>query len=202
MTKFDNRFGEGLGISLAACVRDLIRFTGSEAARATNAPTPFFNFINPGATRNFNSLWSALLEALAILACMNEIEGFREDDKTVKKTLFNLQQFVQRALAPRLMSRLTPEQHAHYDAARKALMREAMSEDTIKADLSEQFLRLLHGDKYDKKASDRIRVMTLNQIELSYDTLRRVASFEVKHAQAQAAARAETTAAKSEETKK
>lgn len=180
MHKFDSRFSESLGLSYAGCVRDLVRFTAGEVANATNAPLPFFRFFNPEATRNFNALWAGMLEAIGILAAMTESEEYRKNEKLVKKTLFHMHQGVEATLTQKLLSQLTPDAFKRYEEVRKQLIKEAIETDAKKADLADSFLRIVHGEKYDK-VSERTKVETLKQVSLSYDVFRRVYYVEVAH---------------------
>ena len=180
MHKFDSRFAESLGLSYAGCIRDLVRFTAGEVANATNAPLPFFRFFNPEATRNFNSLWAAMLEAIGTLSAMTESEEYRQNEKLVKKTLFHMHQGVELTLNEKLLHQLTPDAFTHYEEARKQLIKEALVPDAKKADLADLFLQLLHGNKYEK-ISEKTKVDTLKQVSLAYDVFRRVYYVEVAH---------------------
>lgn len=180
MHKFNSRFAESLGLSYGGCVRDLVRFTSGEVANAVNAPLPFFRFFNPEATRNFNAQWAAMLEAIGMLAAMTESEEYRQNEKFVKKTLFHMHQTVEMTLTEKLLSQLTPEAKQRYEETRKLLVKEALVPEAKKADLSDAFLKVIHGEKYDK-VSERTKVQALKQVSLAYDVFRRVYYVEIAH---------------------
>ena len=168
-----NQFAEDLGYTYGGCIRDLVRFTASEAARVSTAQLPIFDFLNPGPYLLFQALWSALLQAAAIRATLDNCPEYTENEKLVKKTLFQMNYHGEEVMADKIFKRLTDEQNAQYEEAKQRLITKALKADTVKSELADLFLEILHG-KDSPKISERTRTGVLKQVTLASETFRRL----------------------------
>lgn len=168
-----NQFAEDLGYTYGGCIRDLVRFTAREAARVSQAKLPLFDFLNPGPFLMFKALWSALLQATAIRTTLDNCPEYVENEKLLKKTLFQMNYHGEEVMADKIFKQLNDEQSARYEEAKQKLIAKAIKPDTVKSELADLFLELLHG-----KGSDRInektRTAVLKQVTLSSETFRRL----------------------------
>ena len=168
-----NQFAEDLGYTYGGCIRDLVRFTAREAARVSKAKLPIFDFLNPGPYLLFQALWSALLQAAAIRATLDNCPEYTENEKLVKKTLFQMNYHGEEVMADKIFKRLTDEQNAQYEEAKQRLITKALKADTVKSELVDLFLEILHG-KDSPKISERTRTGVLKQVTLASETFRRL----------------------------
>ena len=161
-----NQFAEDLGYTFGGCIRDLVRFTAREAARVSKAKLPLFDFLNPGPFLLFKGMWSALLQACAIRATLDNCPEYLENDKLLKKTLFQMNYHAEEVMAEKVFKRLNTEQMNQYEEAKQKLIAKAIRPDTVKSEL-------LHG-KDSPKINDKTRAAVLKQVTLSSDTFRRL----------------------------
>lgn len=168
-----NQFAEDLGYTYGGCIRDLVRFTAHEAARVSKAKLPLFDFLNPGPYDMFKALWSALLQATAIRTTLDNCPEYRENEKLVKKTLFQMNYHGEEVMADKIFKRLSDEQINRYEDAKQKLIAKAIKPDTVKSELADLFLEFLHGAGSDR-INDKTRAAVLKQITLSSETFRRL----------------------------
>ena len=83
-------------------------------------------------------------------------------------------------MADKIFKQLNDEQSARYEEAKQKLIAKAIKPDTVKSELADLFLELLHG-----KGSDRInektRTAVLKQVTLSSETFRRLIDISKKN---------------------
>lgn len=168
-----NQFAEDLGYTFGGCIRDLVRFTAREAARVSKAKLPLFDFLNPGPFLLFKGMWSALLQACAIRATLDNCPEYLENEKLLKKTLFQMNYHAEEVMAEKVFKRLNTEQMNQYEEAKQKLIAKAIRPDTVKSELSDLFLEILHG-KDSPKINDKTRAAVLKQVTLSSETFRRL----------------------------
>ena len=168
-----NQFAEDLGYTYGGCIRDLVRFTAREAARVSKAKLPLFDFLNPGPFLMFKALWSALLQATAIRATLDNCPEYSENEKLLKKTLFQMNYHGEEVMADKIFKRLSSEQLNRYEEAKQKLIAKAILPDTVKSELSDLFLELLHGSD-PSRINEKTRAGVLKQVTLSADTFRRL----------------------------
>ncbi|MBO7173168.1 MAG: hypothetical protein J6V64_02405 [Burkholderiaceae bacterium] len=165
MTKLDNQTAEDVGLAFAGCLRDQIRFTVNEAARATNVSLPIFAFINPGPVREFKAIWSAFSQGIAIWAILEKDPELRENEKALRKIVHNMQTASEKILAPKVFQHMSNDQWDRYNTAKRDFLRLAQETTTMKYDFADAFLRFYHGEG-SKKINDRVRQNTVRQVEL------------------------------------
>ncbi len=168
-----NQFAEDLGYTYGGCIRDLVRFTAREAARVSKAKLPLFDFLNPGPFLLFQALWSALLQAAAIRATLDNCPEYTENEKLVKKTLFQMNYHGEEVMADKIFKRLNTEQTTQYEDAKQRLISKALKADTVKSELADLFLEIIHG-KDSPKINERTRSAVLKQVTLASETFRRL----------------------------
>lgn len=168
-----NQFAEDLGYTYGGCIRDLIRFTAREASRVSKAKLPLFDFFNESPYLQFRALWSALLQAVAIRTVLDNCPEYQENEKLVKKTLFRMNYHAEEVMADKIFRRLSTEELNEYENKKQQLITLALRPDTVKADLADLFLELLHGKGSDR-INDKTRQGTLKQVTLSAETFRRL----------------------------
>lgn len=168
-----NQFAEDLGYTYGGCIRDLVRFTAREAARVSKAKLPLFDFLNPGPYDMFKALWSALLQATAIRTTLDNCPEYQENEKLVKKTLFQMNYHGEEVMADKIFKRLSDEQINRYEDAKQKLIAKAIKPDTVKSELADLFLEILHGTGSDR-INEKTRAAVLKQITLSSETFRRL----------------------------
>ncbi len=168
-----NQFAEDLGYTYGGCIRDLVRFTAREAARVSKAKLPLFDFLNPGPYDMFNGRWSALLQATAIRTTLDNCPEYQENEKLVKKTLFQMNYHGEEVMADKIFKRLSDEQINRYEDAKQKLIAKAIKPDTVKSELADLFLEILHGAGSDR-INEKTRAAVLKQITLSSETFRRL----------------------------
>lgn len=168
-----NQFAEDLGYTYGGCIRDLVRFTAREAARVSKAKLPIFDFLNPGPFTTFKALWSALLQAVAIRATLDNCPDYLENEKLLKKTLFQMNYHAEAVMADKVFKRLDSDQLNHYEEAKQKLIAKAIKADTVKSELADLFLEILHGNDT-SRINEKTRAGVLKQITLSADTFRRL----------------------------
>ncbi len=164
MTKLDNQTAEDVGLAFGGCLRDQIRFTTNEAARACNITMPFFAFMNPGPVREFKSLWCALSQGIAIWTILENDPELRENEKALRKIIHNMQMYSEQVMAQKVFNDLSNDQRARYNSLKRDFLRMAMETTTMKFDFADTFLTYYHGAG-SKKITDRTRSATVDQVD-------------------------------------
>ena len=76
-------------------------------------------------------------------------------------------------MADKIFKRLSDEQINRYEDAKQKLIAKAIKPDTVKSELADLFLEILHGAGSDR-INDKTRAAVLKQITLSSETFRRL----------------------------
>ena len=76
-------------------------------------------------------------------------------------------------MADKIFKRLSSEQLNRYEEAKQKLIAKAILPDTVKSELSDLFLELLHGSDT-SRINEKTRAGVLKQVTLSADTFRRL----------------------------
>lgn len=165
MTKLDNQTAEDVGVAFGGCLRDQIRFTVNEAARAANVSLPIFAFINPTPAREFKAIWSAFSQGIAIWTILENDPELRENEKALRKIIHNMQTSSEKVMSAKVFAHLTNDQWARYNIAKRDFLRLAQEPTTMKYDFANALLEFYHGAG-SKKINDRTRQATVRQVEL------------------------------------
>lgn len=175
-----NQFAEDLGYTFGGSIRDLVRFTAREAARISKAKLPLFDFLNPGPLIMFKALWSALLQAVAIRVTLDNCPEYLENEKLLKKTLFQMNYHGEEVMADKIFKRLSDDQLNEYEEAKRKLIAKAIKPDTVKGELSDLFLEILHA-KDPSRINEKTRAAVLKHVMLSAETFRRLVEVSKKN---------------------
>ena len=76
-------------------------------------------------------------------------------------------------MADKIFKRLSDEQINRYEDAKQKLIAKAIKPDTVKSELADLFLEILHSAGSDR-INDKTRAAVLKQITLSSETFRRL----------------------------
>ena len=104
----DKIFAENLGYTFGGCVRDLSgSLFNKEVAKAAGVSLCPIPLLGGEEKRRFKAFWAANLQAVAMRTAVENLPSYA-DEKLLKKTLFQMQTFVDQALGRPLFSKLSP----------------------------------------------------------------------------------------------
>lgn len=169
----DKIFAENLGATFAGCVRDL---TGSlfnkEVAKAANVSLCPIPFLGTEAKCRFKAFWAAALQAIAIRIAIENLPAYA-DEKLLKKTLFQMQNFVDQALGRPVFSKMSPEDVERYSTIRSRMTQAALAPGSDKESMARVFLSLVHDIPADSVPDSRINE-TATHIGISMGLFKRL----------------------------
>ena len=105
--------------------------------------------------RRFKAFWAANLQAVAMRTAVENLP-FYADEKLLKKTLFQMQTFVDQALGRPLFSKLSPEDLDRYSTIRSRMTQAALTPGADKESMARTFLALVHGTAPDSVPDSRV----------------------------------------------
>lgn len=181
--KIDSRFAEDLGIAMGGCLRDQLRFTMREAARAADVSLPLFDFMNMSAIREFKACWCAFMQGVALWTCIETEPALLENEKLMRKFPYYMASYAEEVLASKVFAGLTEEQRKRYESAQRKFLRMALDRTIMTHDFANAFLEFWHGDKY-SKISDKTRTATAKQVTLSSGIFKRLFEVSLNHSDA------------------
>ena len=163
--KLDTNFAESLGAALGGCLRDQLRFTTRESARAAGYSLPLFDFLSPARIRSFKLMWIAMMQGLALWTVLQENADIAKNDKVLRKIMFQMQSTAETSLADSVFNGITDAQRKNYQQVLRHFLTLAQDPTSTDTDFAEEIIKVLHGDKADKVAK-RHHNETLRQMKL------------------------------------
>lgn len=163
--KLDTNFAENLGASLGGCLRDQLRFTTRESARAAGYSLPIFDFLSPGRIRTFKLMWTAMMQGLALWTVLQENADIAKNDKILRKVIFQMQTTAENSLADSIFNAITDGQRKNYQQVLRHFITLAQDPSSSDVTFAEEIIKVLHGAKADK-ISKRHHNETLRQMKL------------------------------------
>ena len=152
----DKIFAENLGLSYGGCVRDLANTLFNrevaEAAGIKLCPIPLLGGYEK---RRMRAFWAANLQAIALWITLERMPEFG-DEKLLRKTLFNMQGFVDQALWRPIFSKLKPEDLERYSQLRSHMTRVALQHGADKDTIARAFLAELHQQPLESVPDSRV----------------------------------------------
>lgn len=144
----DKVFAENLGYSFGGCVRDqTIGMLYREAAKSMGVRLCPIPFCGTGSKLQFQSRWSALLQAIAAWAVLNTLPEYTADEKLLRKTVFNMQIYSEQMLVKTLFNKINVDQQKEYAEWRRDFMHIGQQKKSEKEDFSKAFLMHWYGQK-------------------------------------------------------
>ena len=123
----DKIFAENLGYTFGGCVRDLSgSLFNKEVAKAAGVSLCPIPLLGGEEKRRFKAFWAANLQAVAMRTAVENLPSYA-DEKLLKKTLFQMQTFVDQALGRPLFSKLSPEDLDRYSTIRSRMTQAALT---------------------------------------------------------------------------
>ncbi len=153
----DKIFAENLGFTLGGAARDqVIGLFNREIPRDAGAKLNPLPFLGSRAKNRFKALWLGALQAMAVWAVVETLPEYSEE-KLLRKTVFQMQKFVDEEAARTLLAKLSEDEFAEYDRLRRTLTRTAAERKANAADISRTFLEALHGSgRFTAKEADAL----------------------------------------------
>lgn len=140
----DKIFAENLGVTFGGCIRDLSgSLFNKEVAKAAGVSLCPLPLLGGADKRRFKAFWAANLQAVAMRAALENLPAFA-DEKLVKKTLFQMQTFVDQSLGRPIFSKLSADDLDRYSTIRARMTQAAMTPGADKESLARAFLALVH----------------------------------------------------------
>lgn len=152
----DKIFAENLGYTFGGCVRDLSgSLFNKEVAKAAGVSLCPIPLLGGEEKRRFKAFWAANLQAVAMRTAVENLPSYA-DEKLLKKTLFQMQTFVDQALGRPLFSKLSPEDLDRYSTIRSRMTQAALTPGADKESMARTFLALVHGTAPDSVPDSRV----------------------------------------------
>ena len=152
----DKIFAENLGYTFGGCVRDLSgSLFNKEVAKAAGVSLCPIPLLGGEEKRRFKAFWAANLQAVAMRTAVENLPSYA-DEKLLKKTLFQMQTFVDQALGRPLISKLSPEDLDRYSTIRSRMTQAALTPGADKESMARTFLALVHGTAPDSVPDSRV----------------------------------------------
>lgn len=140
----DKIFAENLGFTFGGCVLDLSgSLFNKEVAKAAGVSLCPLPLLGGDEKRRFKAFWAANLQAVAMRTALENLPAFA-DEKLLKKTLFQMQTFVDQSLGRPIFSKLSADDLDRYSTIRARMTQAAMLPGADKESLARVFLALVH----------------------------------------------------------
>lgn len=141
-------FAENLGLTLGGSVREQVTsLFNREVPKAAGVKLNPLPFVGGEEKVRFRVMWAAALQGASVWAITQNIHEFIDDEKLLRKTVYQMQTIVDEAILPKLFSKLTQEDLEHYNALRRRLNNMGTKSLTTKEDFARAFVADIRGFK-------------------------------------------------------
>ncbi len=141
-------FAENLGLTLGGSVREqvtsLFNREVPKAAGVKLNPLPFVGGVEKA---RFRVMWAAALQGASVWAITKNVPEVLEDEKLLRKAVYQMQQIVDTAILDKLFPKLTQEDLDHYNALRRRMNDLGTKSLTTKEDFARAFVADIRGFK-------------------------------------------------------
>lgn len=153
-------FAENLGLTLGGSVREQVTsLFNREVPKAAGVRLNPLPFVGATEKARFRVMWAAALQGASLWAITEKLHEFSADEKMLRKCIYQMQQIVDEAIIPKLFSKLTEEDLAHYNALRRRLNNLGCRSLTTKEDFARAFVADIRGFKPDDVPDSLITAM-------------------------------------------
>ncbi len=139
-------FAENLGLTLGGSVREQVTsLFNRDVAKAAGVRLNPLPFVGSEEKARFRVMWAAALQGASLWAVIGNIHEFSEDEKLLRKMIYQMQQIVDDAIFVKLFSKLTQEDQDRYHTLRRRLYNLGRRTLTTKEDFAREFLAEVRG---------------------------------------------------------
>lgn len=139
-------FAENLGLTLGGSVREQVTsLFNRDVAKAAGVRLNPLPFVGSEEKARFRVMWAAALQGASLWAIIGNIHEFSEDEKLLRKMIYQMQQIVDDAIFVKLFSKLTQVDQDRYHTLRRRLYNLGRRTLTTKEDFAREFLAEVRG---------------------------------------------------------
>lgn len=139
-------FAENLSLTLGGSVREQVTsLFNRDVAKAAGVRLNPLPFVGSEEKARFRVMWAAALQGASLWAVIGNIHEFSEDEKLLRKMIYQMQQIVDDAIFVKLFSKLTQEDQDRYHTLRRRLYNLGRRTLTTKEDFAREFLAEVRG---------------------------------------------------------
>lgn len=139
-------FAENLGLTLGGSVREQVTsLFNRDVAKAAGVRLNPLPFVGSEEKARFRVMWAAALQGASLWAVIGNIHEFSEDEKLLRKMIYQMQQIVDDAIFVKLFSKLTQVDQDRYHTLRRRLYNLGRRTLTTKEDFAREFLAEVRG---------------------------------------------------------
>lgn len=139
-------FAENLGLTLGGSVREQVTsLFNRDVAKAAGVRLNPLPFVGSEEKARFRVMWAAALQGASLWAVIGNIHEFSEDEKLLRKMIYQMQQIVDDAIFVKQFSKLTQVDQDRYHTLRRRLYNLGRRTLTTKEDFAREFLAEVRG---------------------------------------------------------
>lgn len=139
-------FAENLSLTLGGSVREQVTsLFNRDVAKAAGVRLNPLPFVGSEEKARFRVMWAAALQGASLWAIIGNIHEFSEDEKLLRKMIYQMQQIVDDAIFVKLFSKLTQVDQDRYHTLRRRLYNLGRRTLTTKEDFAREFLAEVRG---------------------------------------------------------
>lgn len=139
-------YAENLGLTLGGSVREQVTsLFNRDVAKAAGVRLNPLPFVGSEEKARFRVMWAAALQGASLWAVIGNIHEFSEDEKLLRKMIYQMQQIVDDAIFVKLFSKLTQVDQDRYHTLRRRLYNLGRRTLTTKEDFAREFLAEVRG---------------------------------------------------------
>ena len=139
-------YAENLGLTLGGSVREQVTsLFNRDVAKAAGVRLNPLPFVGPEEKARFRVMWAAALQGASLWAVIGNIHEFSEDEKLLRKMIYQMQQIVDDAIFVKQFSKLTQVDQDRYHTLRRRLYNLGRRTLTTKEDFAREFLAEVRG---------------------------------------------------------
>lgn len=139
-------YAENLGLTLGGSVREQVTsLFNRDVAKAAGVRLNPLPFVGSEEKARFRVMWAAALQGASLWAVIGNIHEFSEDEKLLRKMIYQMQQIVDDAIFVKQFSKLTQVDQDRYHTLRRRLYNLGRRTLTTKEDFAREFLAEVRG---------------------------------------------------------